>query len=835
MNNGEKEMIGFPQRGVPHRILVIDDNPDIQRDFKTILLQANTKLDTRSAKLFGRSARKSTPMSKYELDFASQGKDGHEKIKQALSQNRPYELVFVDMRISPGWDGLETIEHIWKTDPNIQVVICTAHSNHSWEEISQRLGRSENLLILKKPFDSAEIAQFAATLTEKWTLAKRASMKMDELEQMVKERTNEPATTNKQTQQEIPERKRAEQELSYERDLLQTLLGNIPDYIYFKDRDRKFVRASNFFCDLFGCSLEDIIGKTDEELFPREVAEVTARDDRHVIETGTPIINKEESSEGFDGETHWVLTTKLPWRDKKGNIIGLFGVSKEITHRKKAEEALRESEEKFRSLAEQSPNMIFIHSKGKVVYANKKCEEIMGYKRKEFYSNDFNFLTLIAPESLNLIKENYKRHLEGEEIQPYEYTLINKAGERIEAINASKLIQYEGHKAIIGVVTDITERKKAEETLRQSEERLKILFEYAPDAIFLNDARGNFIDGNKAAEEMVGYAKEELIGKNISEMGLLSSEQVSKAFKRLDEIVMGKPTGPDEFTLKRKDGSYVTVEIRTFTVRIGNQTLGLGIARDITERKKSELSQNELVEKVDKINRELNDFASIVSHDLKAPLRGIKTLANWILADCEDKLGDQANKQINLLLDRVERMYNLIEGALQYSRLGQTKGNQIQVNLNNFVPEIINMVVPPKNITVTIENELPVIDCDETQIMQIFQNLLSNAIKYMDKPQGWIKVACVKQDGFWKFSVADNGPGIEEKHFEKIFKIFQALPTSPMFEGTGVGLTIAKKIVELYNGRIWVESKVGEGSTFFFTLPKQKGPRLAGTKMGAKK
>jgi light-regulated signal transduction histidine kinase (bacteriophytochrome) len=220
---------------------------------------------------------------------------------------------------------------------------------------------------------------------------------------------------------------------------------------------------------------------------------------------------------------------------------------------------------------------------------------------------------------------------------------------------------------------------------------------------------------------------------------------------------------------------------------------------------------------------------------LKAPLRGIKTLANWILADCADKLGDQANEQINLLLDRVERMYNLIEGALQYSRLGQTKGKQIQVNLNNFVPEIINMVVPPENITVTIENELPVIEFEETHIMQVFQNLLSNAIKYMDKPKGWIKIGCVEQDGFWKFSVADNGPGIEDKHFEKIFKIFQALPTSPMFEGTGVGLTIAKKIVELYNGKIWVESKVGQGSTFFFTLPKQKEPRLAGTKMGAKK
>ncbi len=584
MNNGEKEMIGLAAGGVPHRILVIDDNPDIQRDFKTILLeeQANIKLDSLGAKLFDRSACKSTPKNKYELDFASQGKEGHEKVKHALSQNRPYELAFVDMRMPSGWDGLVTIEHIWKTDPNIQVVICTAYSDYSWEDISQRLGRSENLLILKKPFDSIEIAQLAATLTKKWTLAKRASMKMDELEQMVKERTHELATTNKHIQQEIAERKRAEEELKRPKAFLANIINALDDPVFVKDQEHRWVILNDAACKVMGRPREELIGKTDYDLFAKEQADVFWEKDNLVFETGQTNVNEEEIT--WYGKLHTISTKK-----------SLF----------------------------------------------------------------------------------------------------------IDSITGKKFIT--------------------------------------------------------------------------------------------------------------------------------------GTIRDITERKKSELSQNELIKKVDKINRELNDFASIVSHDLKAPLRGIKTLANWILADCADKLGEQANEQINLLLERVERMYNLIEGALQYSRLGQTKGKQIQVNLNNFVPEIINMVVPPENITVTIENELPVIEFEETRIMQVFQNLLSNAIKYMDKPKGWIKIGCVEQDGFWKFSVADNGPGIEEKHFEKIFKIFQALPTSPMFEGTGVGLTIAKKIVELYNGKIWLESKVGQGSTFFFTLPKQRGPRLAGTKMGAKK
>jgi signal transduction histidine kinase len=240
------------------------------------------------------------------------------------------------------------------------------------------------------------------------------------------------------------------------------------------------------------------------------------------------------------------------------------------------------------------------------------------------------------------------------------------------------------------------------------------------------------------------------------------------------------------------------------------------------DHKQAELSQDELLRKVDNINKELKEFVSIVLQDLKVPLRGIKTLANWILSDCADKLGDQANEQMNLLLERVERMHNLIEGALKYLRAGHGEGKKVQVNLNNFIPEIINMVAPPENITVTIENELPVIECEEVHILQIFQNLLSNAIKHMHKPQGWIKVSCVEQDGFWKFSVADNGPGIEKKYFEKIFKIFQTFPTSLYFASSGVGLTVAKKIVELYEGKIWVESKVGEGSCFLFTLPKQK-------------
>ena len=175
-----------------------------------------------------------------------------------------------------------------------------------------------------------------------------------------------------------------------------------------------------------------------------------------------------------------------------------------------------------------------------------------------------------------------------------------------------------------------------------------------------------------------------------------------------------------------------------------------------------------------------------------------------------------------MLGSRVDRMQNLIDGVLQYSRIGRTEQGTAPVDLGRIVPEIIANLGVPEHILIQIEPDLPTIEGDVTRITQVFQNLLSNAIKYMDKPQGNITVGCVEEDGFWKFSVRDNGPGIEERHFERIFKLFQTLAPRDSQESTGVGLTIAKKIVEMYGGKIWVESEVGKGSTFFFTLPRRR-------------
>ncbi len=219
-------------------------------------------------------------------------------------------------------------------------------------------------------------------------------------------------------------------------------------------------------------------------------------------------------------------------------------------------------------------------------------------------------------------------------------------------------------------------------------------------------------------------------------------------------------------------------------------------------------------------NKDLKDFAYVVSHDLKAPLRAISQLAGWIAQDHADALNSEGKQQIDLLLGRVRRMDNLIDGILQYSRIGRVVETEKQVDLNILVPEVIDLIAPPEDVKVYIDGLLPSIKCEETRLRQVFQNLIENAVKHMNKPGGEVRIACETENDQWRFSVADDGPGIDPKYHEKIFQMFQTLAPRDKIESTGIGLTLVKKIIELNGGKIWVESELGRGSVFFFTLPR---------------
>jgi light-regulated signal transduction histidine kinase (bacteriophytochrome) len=219
-------------------------------------------------------------------------------------------------------------------------------------------------------------------------------------------------------------------------------------------------------------------------------------------------------------------------------------------------------------------------------------------------------------------------------------------------------------------------------------------------------------------------------------------------------------------------------------------------------------------------NQELDRFAYSVSHDLKAPLRGIGQVVDWIYEDFIDKSNDEQKENMKLMKARVGRMNDLIDGLLRYARVGRVQEMRTRVKLQQLVSDVIDSLQPPKTIEIVVEGEFPTLFCVNVQIEQVFQNLIGNAIRYMDKKMGRIRVGCYSNDLAWVFSVEDTGPGIAKEHFERIFQIFQTLKPRDEVESTGIGLSIVKKVVELHNGRIWVESEVGKGSTFFFTLPK---------------
>ncbi len=355
------------------------------------------------------------------------------------------------------------------------------------------------------------------------------------------------------------------------------------------------------------------------------------------------------------------------------------------------------------------------------------------------------------------------------------------------------------------------------------DKKVRTLIDAAPDSIILMNEQFLIIGCNTKAELVFGWKKHEVINKKLSEIIIPAElmeaheQDMEKYLHTSESTVMSKQL---EITAIKKDRTEFPIELTISAANIETERLFIGFIRDISKRKIYEDNQNLLLKSVEKKNKELNDFAYIVSHDLKAPLRAIGSLTNWLMKDYGDKFDADGKQYIELLIGRVSRMDSLIDGILQYSRIGKTKEGEQDIDMRNLINEIISALAPPDSIKITMDENLPVLHAGKISMVQIFQNLISNAISYMDKPLGLIHIGCVEEDSQWIFMVKDNGPGIEEKYFEKIFQIFQSLKSRDESESTGIGLAIVKKTIESYGGKVWVESVFGSGSIFYIAFPK---------------
>lgn len=379
---------------------------------------------------------------------------------------------------------------------------------------------------------------------------------------------------------------------------------------------------------------------------------------------------------------------------------------------------------------------------------------------------------------------------------------------------------------------EIVERKTADDELRHSVSLLTATLESTADGILVDDRQGRVKNFNRKFVTMWRVPDSILASGQIEQLVSYGMAQVRDPETFRDRMLQFRtdPTGEGSDIIYLKDG-------RVFDRYSKPQVLDGQIVGRVWSFRDT-TAQTQLVQELEnsnrqfaRVNKELNDFAYVVSHDLKAPLRGIKTLAGWIASDCASRLDAEAKEQLVLMLSRVDRMHDLIDGILQYSRIGRITEEKARVDLDKLVPQVVDLLAAPEHIEITIRDRLPVVECERTRISQVFQNLIGNAVKYMDKPGGHVTVGCRGSEGWWTFSVADDGPGIDEKHHERIFQLFQTLAPRDDGESTGIGLTLVKKIVELNGGRVWVESKLGEGSTFFFTLPQGTQGELPNEKL----
>jgi PAS domain S-box-containing protein len=383
------------------------------------------------------------------------------------------------------------------------------------------------------------------------------------------------------------------------------------------------------------------------------------------------------------------------------------------------------------------------------------------------------------------------------------------------------IIIIDGENFLYSIIHDITRQVKAENELREKKEELQTIIDSSRTWIFYKDKENHFLQVNKAYSEFLGISQENL--ENMSLFDILPEEQAEDSWDD-DKQVMesGKPKFDIIGPISYKDGvRYLCTDKIPYRDEHGNIIGIIGFAVDITERKHADEELKNTMIELKRSNQELKQFAYVASHDLQEPLRMVSSFTQLLERKYKDELDEEALEYIDFAVDGAKRMQLLINDLLAYSRVNTEGGELEDVDFEKVLDEVLfNLeILIKENQAVITRDPLPKICADHRQMVQLFQNLITNGLKYRSDETPQIIISAQKEDKHWLFSVADNGIGMDPQYRERIFQIFSRLHTHDEYEGTGIGLAIAKRIIVRHGGRIWVESELGEGSTFYFTIP----------------
>ncbi|WP_396143838.1 PAS domain S-box protein [Flavobacterium sp.] len=587
--------------------------------------------------------------------------------------------------------------------------------------------------------------------------------------------------------------------------------------VVFTKPDGTIYWCNDAYVNLTGYSKEEIYGKTPVEI--GRLPESSVEQIRKMVAAfgnnepfDVEILHKTKS-----GKTFWSRTKGQPIKDANGTTIQYFAMVDDVTKEKIKEERLQI----LSSIADVNINAVIICDKdGKIEWVNNSFENITGYKLAEVIGK--------TPGSI----------LQGEESNPDTVKYLRdqiKAGESFncEILNYSKSknkywIRIQGQPLkdkngelikYFAIEEDISLEKKYYESIKTEKEKYSNIIANMNMGLLEVDNQDTILLANQSFCEMSGYTLLDLIGTKASD--LLSNISDKKVIQTKNEMRSSGISDSYEVTAKTKDGQtkfWMISGAPNYNVN-GEIVGSIGVHLDITQQKSLELQKEQLLVRLEKQNEQLNEYAQIVSHDLKSPLRSIHSLISWIKEDNIGEFSPQSVEYLKMIESKVEKMDHLIQGILTYSKMDTLDLSSEKIDVNDVVKNIINIIHIPDNIQVSIKNLLPTIIADKYRIQQLFQNLIGNAVTYIDKINGLVEVDFTEEEEHFIFSIKDNGPGIALENQEKIFKVFQSFTKNE--KSTGIGLSIVKRIVDNYKGEIWIESQLTIGTTFFVKLPKK--------------
>lgn len=662
----------------------------------------------------------------------------------------------------------------------------------------------------------------------------------------------------------VSETKEIKSELAHEQALLNSLIEGIPDSIYFKDKESRFIKVNKAMLRKHGFkSDKEIIGKTDFELFGKEHAQQAFEDEQKIIQTGIPIINKEEKEDWADGRTTWVSSTKMPLYNNQGEIIGTFGVSRDITDKVIAEEQIKNSEKLYRSLFENSIDGMFLMT-DVVLDCNQAVCEMLQYD-KEFLVglSPAEFSPEYQPDgkkSIDSAKEKIEAALNG---VPQRFMWIHKRkdGELIETDVSLKDVSIGGEKLVQAILRDVTERNR-NERIREA------LFEIS-EAVYTAQ------DINQLYEKIHKVVGKLMSSKNFYIAIYNEAEQTISFPYWVDEYDPPQPTkklsrGLTEYVLRTGKPALIDaerdLELRRLgeveligspqaiwlgvPLKVGEKTIGVIVVQDYEnekafgeeevqiltfvseqiaiaiERKRHTDEINRIAEELRQLNNTKDKFFSIIAHDLRNPFITILGFTDLLLTDYKELDESEIIFYLEEMKKSAEISHNLLQNLLQWSRsqTGRIEFNPTKILLKNLVNVNLELLQPTAaNKEIQIKSEVVddiYVQADEDMLNTIIRNLITNAIKFTPKG-GTITIAAKEVGKYAEISVEDTGVGMSEATMANLFRLDTTHSTlgTNQEAGTGLGLILCKEFVEKHDGKIWVESKLGVGSKFIFYLP----------------